>query len=207
LPQEYDEQTETKPGRKMTPVEAKHIVDGFWFVWVVYWVIAATRKKRTHHRDSPAFQVPQILLTLLGFGLLSKNWLRFGPLDERFVPTEPAFLAAGIALTFTGLAFAIWARVHLGRNWSGGVRIGLEHELIRSGPYARIRHPIYTGMLAGVFGTSIVIGRWHSLLGAGLMTLGFWLKARREEALLAREFGEKFEEQRRRTGVFFPRLS
>lgn len=191
----------------MTPIEARHIVNGLWLVWLVYWMIAATRAKRTSYRDSPAFQVPQILLMLLGFYLLSTERLRFGPLGERFVPMGPVFLAAGTALTFAGLAFAVWARVHLGRNWSGGVRIGLDHELIRSGPYARIRHPIYTGMLAGAFGTSIVVGRWHALLGAGLATLGFWLKARREEALLAREFGEKFEEQRRRTGVFFPRFS
>jgi protein-S-isoprenylcysteine O-methyltransferase Ste14 len=191
----------------MTPTEARHIVNGLWLAWLAYWMIAATRAKRTRYRDSPAFQVPQILLMLLGFYLLSTERLFFGPLGERFVPTEAAFLAVGIALTFAGLALAVWARFHLGRNWSGGVRISLDHELIRSGPYARIRHPIYTGMLAAAFGTSIVVGCWHALLGAGLATLGFWLKARREEALLAREFEAKFEERRRHTGFFFPRFS
>lgn len=191
----------------MNPTEARYIVNVLWVVWLAYWMIAAIGTKRTSYRDSPAFQVPQILLVFLGFYLLSTNSLRSGPLGERFVPMEPAFLAVGIALTFAGLAFAIWARVHLGRNWSGGVRISRDHELIQSGPYARVRHPIYTGMLVGAFGTSLVVGRWHALLGAGLATLGFWLKARREEALLAREFGEKFEERRRRTGFFFPRFS
>jgi protein-S-isoprenylcysteine O-methyltransferase Ste14 len=189
----------------MEEIEARYIVNGLWVAWLVYWMIAAKGAKRTRYRDSPAFQIPQILLMLLGFYLLSTKRLFFGPLGERFVPIEPAILAAGTALTFAGLALAVWARVHLGRNWSGGVRIGLDHELIRSGPYARIRHPIYTGMLAAAFGTSIVVGRWHALLGAGLATLGFWLKARREEMLLSREFREKFEERRRRTGFFFPR--
>ncbi|HEV3253149.1 MAG TPA: isoprenylcysteine carboxylmethyltransferase family protein [Candidatus Acidoferrales bacterium] len=190
----------------MTPIEARYIVNGLWVAWLAYWMIAARGMKRTSYRDSPAFQIPQILLMLVGFYLLSTNSVRSGHLSESFVPMEPALLAAGTALTFAGLAFAVWARVHLGRNWSGGVRIALDQELIRSGPYARIRHPIYSGMLAAAFGTAIVVGRWYALLGAGLATLGFWLKARREEALLAREFGEKFEERRRHTGFFFPRF-
>lgn len=191
----------------MAPAEARHIVDGLWLIWLAYWLMAAMKVKKTRQRDSPAFRIPHILLMVLAVDLLFTDLLRFGPLAERFVPNDSFALVGGIALAFAGLAFAVWARVHLGRNWSSEVRISHEHELIRSGPYARIRHPIYTGLLAGAFGTALVAGRWHALLGALLATLGFWLKAQREERLLAREFGEKFEQHRRRTGIFLPRLS
>ena len=81
------------------------------------------------------------------------------------------------------------------------------HELIRSGPYARIRHPIYTGILLATIGTALAIGEYRGLLAVGMLLTGFIRKARKEESFLAAEFGAAFDEHRRRTGFFLPRIS
>jgi protein-S-isoprenylcysteine O-methyltransferase Ste14 len=100
---------------------------------------------------------------------------------------------------------AVWARRNLGGNWSGVVTLKEGHELIGSGPYRRIRHPIYTGILVGFLGTTIALGRVAGLVGFAIMWASFWIKAQREEAFLGQEFGAKFEEHRERTGMFLPK--
>lgn len=69
----------------------------------------------------------------------------------------------GLLMVICGLAFAVWARIHLGRNWSGTVTVKEDHELIRSGPYGIVRHPIYTGLLLAIAGTAIVFGEWRAV--------------------------------------------
>jgi protein-S-isoprenylcysteine O-methyltransferase Ste14 len=103
------------------------------------------------------------------------------------------------------VAFAIWARRHIGRNWSGQVTIRKEHELIRTGPYARIRHPIYTGILLALAGTALAIGEYRAILAFAVIAIGFIVKAKREESFLAMQFGPAFDEHRQQTGFFLPR--
>ena len=111
----------------------------------------------------------------------------------------------GALATAAGVAFAIWARRHIGRNWSGQITIRQEHELIRTGPYARIRHPIYTGLLLALLGTAIAIGEYRAIIAFAVIAIGFVVKAKREESLLTKEFGPAFDEHRRQTGFFLPR--
>jgi protein-S-isoprenylcysteine O-methyltransferase Ste14 len=106
-----------------------------------------------------------------------------------------------------GIAFAIWARAHLGANWSAAVSIRADHELIRTGPYRRTRHPIYTGMIFGAIGTALVIGQMRGLLAVAIFIVAFYRKASKEERWLAQEFGEKFEAHTKHTGMFLPRFS
>lgn len=80
-----------------------------------------------------------------------------------------------------------------------------EHELVRTGPYARIRHPIYTGLLLAVAGTAIAIGEYRAIVAFAVIAIGFVVKAKREEAFLAKQFGPAFDEHRRQTGFFLPR--
>ena len=129
-----------------------------------------------------------------------------GPLDDRFVPAVVEVGAAGWALTALGMLFSIWARVSLGRNWSGNVVLKQGHELVSTGPYAFVRHPIYTGLLVALTGTALYDGRWRALLGLVLFAIGFWLKARSEEDLLEREFGEEYHSYRARTPMLIPSL-
>ena len=176
-----------------------------WSAFALYWLIAALRIKRAKASEGPS----RILhLALLGAALLllfSSHDSSFGPLSRYFLPHTQAVALVGLALTFAGLALAVWARVHLGQNWSSRVTLKVDHELIRSGPYAHLRHPIYSGMLLAMLGTGIAQGEWRGLLAFCLALLSFWIKASREDAWLTREFGASFEAHRRHAGFLLPR--
>ena len=101
-------------------------------------------------------------------------------------------MAAGIAITLLGLGFAVWARVHLGKNWSGSVTIKVDHRLVRTGPYRYVRNPIYTGILAGFAGTALVIGRVWAIYGLLILLAGFLIKIQEEEKVLLEKFGEEY---------------
>jgi protein-S-isoprenylcysteine O-methyltransferase Ste14 len=139
-----------------------------------------------------------------GFVLLYAEGPRFGVLNRRFLREREWIAMLGAVLTVVGVAFAIWARRHIGKNWSAQVTIRKEHELIRTGPYARIRHPIYTGLLLAVAGTAIAIGEYRAIVAFAVIAVGFIVKAKREEAFLATQFGPAFDEHRRQTGFFLP---
>ncbi len=110
-------------------------------------------------------------------------------------------------MVVAGTAFAVWARVYLGKYWSATVALKSDHELIRTGPYSRIRHPIYTGIILALAGTAVAVNSYWSYVGVAIFVVIFWLKARAEEALLAGEFGPRFEDHRSKTGFFLPKLT
>jgi protein-S-isoprenylcysteine O-methyltransferase Ste14 len=177
-----------------------------WTAFIVVWLITALRTKRTRSAESFLGQLPYRLVTVAGVLLIFPNRYTIDVLRTHILPWSPIFLDIGAVLTALGILFAFWARFHLGRNWSGNVTIKTDHELIRTGPYARIRHPIYTGILLALFGTGLANDLWRSALGFGLVLFGFWLKARREESVLEREFGVGFADHVRATGMFVPRI-
>jgi len=92
-------------------------------------------------------------------------------------------------LMLPGFAFTWWARIHLGRLWSGSVTRKEGHRIVDTGPYAIVRHPIYTGLIWAVVMSAVAVGTILSVLGIGMMILGFWLKARLEERFLVEELG------------------
>jgi protein-S-isoprenylcysteine O-methyltransferase Ste14 len=107
-------------------------------------------------------------------------------------------------MTIAGVAFAIWARVTLGRNWSGTVTIKQDHELIRTGPYALVRHPIYTGIMFAVLGTAIFDGEIRSII---LIVATFSLlihKMRMEEQFMTEQFGSGYTNYRQNTKALVP---
>lgn len=182
------------------------VAGAFWGAFALYWLASSFGRNPARRRENPAARLAHLLYMGLAFILLYSRDTRFGVLDRRFVPVTGWIPWIGAALTGAGVAFAIWARRHIGKQWSAEVAIRENHELIRTGPYARIRHPIYTGILLALFGTALILGELRGLAAVALTVLGFWWKARREEALLAREFGERFEEHKRHTGFFLPRI-
>jgi protein-S-isoprenylcysteine O-methyltransferase Ste14 len=109
-------------------------------------------------------------------------------------------------VTWLGVAVAIWARYHLAEYWSARVTIKVGHQLIRTGPYARMRHPIYSGLLLATLGTAIALGKWQGVVGLALVLIAYSVKARREESMLGAQFGSAFDEHRRHTGFLIPRL-
>jgi protein-S-isoprenylcysteine O-methyltransferase Ste14 len=83
--------------------------------------------------------------------------------------------------------------------------IKVDHQLISSGPYAYMRHPIYSGVLFAVGGTALALGELRGVLALFLLFVMFTVKARKEDRLLANSFGKAFEEYRRQTGGVIPR--
>jgi protein-S-isoprenylcysteine O-methyltransferase Ste14 len=186
---------------------AGNVVDFAWLIFGAYWLISALSVKQKKRREPVEEQLVRFLVLAVAFGLLYSGDPRLGFLNDRFVPYRDWIRALGAGLTVAGVAFAIWARYHIGRYWSGSVSLKADHKLIRTGPYAHIRHPIYTGILLALAGTTLFIGRYRGLVALAIWLGGFIWKARREEALLASEFGPAFEEHKRVTGFFLPRFS
>lgn len=182
------------------------IVRDAWLVFAFYWLVSAIGRGRAQRREPRAERLLHVLWLAAAAYLFyySEPW--FGPLNRRFAPDLPWIADLSAALTAAGIAFAIWARYHLGKNWSGDVAIREDHKLIRTGPYARLRHPIYTGLLVALSGTALWVGKYRALVALGMFVIGFARKAKKEEAFLAQEFGPAFEEHKRLTGFFLPRL-
>ncbi len=177
-----------------------------WIVFLAYWIVKAARTHKTEKKESFASRYLVMLVLVFGYVLIFSSHTRIGPLGKRFVPHDLNIAILGIALTWLGIGLAIWARHHLAENWSGRVTIKEGHELIRTGPYARLRHPIYTGLLLATLGSAVAIGEWRCLLGVCLVLIAYSIKAKREEAMLTQRFGDAFQDHRRRTGFLLPRL-
>lgn len=121
-------------------------IDALWLVFGLYWLVSALKRKRTKQRESTLQRLAYVLPLVAATYLLSQPEARHGWLGARFMQYSPVVEWAGVLLTAAGVAMALWARWHLGANWSGAVTLKEGHELIRTGPYRAIRHPIYTGI-------------------------------------------------------------
>jgi len=172
-----------------------------WIAFTIYWSIAAANSTATVRSESARSRaVHQNLMTL---SLL----LLFAPLpwlDWRVLPLGPRWVVLGLALHVGSFGLAVWARRTLGRYWSGEITQKQEHELIRSGPYRFVRHPIYSAVLGMFAGTALVSGDAHALLGAAIMAGAYARKIRLEERNLLEVFGPRYEEYRRSTRALIP---
>src|SRR5205823_278807 len=113
----------------------------------------------------------------------------------------------GVLMTFAGVSFAIWARVHLGQYWSGRITVKTDHELIRSGPYAITRHPIYTGFIFGILGCAVTSGEVKGLIAFIIIVFAFFRKIRLEEKILYETFGKTYEEYSKQVAALIPYLA
>jgi protein-S-isoprenylcysteine O-methyltransferase Ste14 len=187
-------------------VDPSLFISILWCFWVVIWLLASRGVKKVRVVESPATRVSYLLPKIFTAMLLFSNLFRFGVLRQRFIPDIVAVGWAGVALTALGIAFTVWARVHIGKNWSARVVIKEQHELVRSGPYRFVRHPIYTGLLIAIAGTALVIGEWRALFALAFAIVGFTAKARREEDIMTYEFGDEYVRYRGETGMLLPKL-
>jgi protein-S-isoprenylcysteine O-methyltransferase Ste14 len=191
----------------LNSASALQIAGCFWIVLAVYWAVSALSQKSTKQEEHFLERLRHLVPVMIAFLLLSQSDASYGWLGLRFVAESRTLNLLGLALAGAGVAFAIWARWHLGRNWSAVVSIRNQHDLICTGPYRAVRHPIYTGLLLAILGTVLIVGEFRALLAFAIVLASFYLKARKEEAWLAREFGETFEGHAKRTGMFLPRFS
>ena len=186
----------------------RSLIDGAWLLFSAFWLIAAFRSKPASRTEGWPQRVSHILFMAVGFVLLYDSAPSYlDVLNRSFIPDQRWIGWLGAWLTLAGVLFAIWARITIGKEWSGEVQIKQGHQLIGSGPYAHIRHPIYTGLLIAVSGTALAVGQYRGLLGVLVIYIGFARKAKKEESFLAAQFGPAFDEHRRRTGFFLPRFS
>jgi protein-S-isoprenylcysteine O-methyltransferase Ste14 len=191
----------------LNSARALQMVGCFWIVLAVYWAVSALSQKSTKKEEHFIESLRHLVPVMVAFLLLSQSDASYGWLGLRFVPESGTLNLLGLVLAGAGVAFAIWARWHLGRNWSAVVSIREQHDLIRTGPYRAVRHPIYTGLLLAIMGTVLIVGEFRALIALAIVLASFYLKARKEDAWLAREFGETFQGHAKRTGMFLPRFS
>ncbi|HJV60363.1 MAG TPA: isoprenylcysteine carboxylmethyltransferase family protein [Albitalea sp.] len=177
-----------------------------WLAWAAFWWAASRRVKPTQRSESLRSRMMHILPLTVAVILL---WWPPGSgaaWNARFLPVAPWPFWLGAALTLAGLLFAVWARVQLGGNWSGIVTLKLDHALVTSGPYAVVRHPIYTGLLLAFAGTAIALGQWRGIVAVALVLWSFWRKLQVEERWMCERFGARYEEYRRSVATLVPFL-
>lgn len=176
-----------------------------WNVFTVYFALSVRGIKVKKSAAFLAFPLESCGILVAGLLVLWPK-THVAALGIRF-HNDFAVEMAGLFMTIAGLAFAAWSRAVLGRNWSARALIQVGHELVRTGPYAYVRHPLYTGLLIALTGSMLVSGETGALAG-WVASIGiFAIKGRREEHLLAGEFGARYCEYRERTGFLLPRIS
>jgi len=181
----------------MTPELALYYL---WALWFASWIAAAFWSNRAATRPSFLDELPYRLVTLAGAFLL------FGVVgSQRLWALDNNYNWALCVVCASGFAFCWWARIHLGRLWSGWITKKADHRIVDTGPYGIVRHPIYTGVIVAGFATAIVKGTVAALTGAAILTLGFWVKASLEERFLRNELGpEIYDAYRRRVPMLLP---
>jgi protein-S-isoprenylcysteine O-methyltransferase Ste14 len=183
------------------------IIGCLWAVFFAVWLIWAFRTKPLERREPISSSSPYVLVTLAGsYLMIFGARIPVGWLHAVLFPARPWIEIVGIVLTAAGIGFAIWARVYLAGNWSGAVSVRVGHELIRTGPYRWVRHPIYSGLTLALLGTALGMGEVRGFVAVVVLYAGFKIKSRLEERVMRGVFGLEYEDYSRRTGAILPRL-
>jgi len=175
-----------------------------WLGWLAYWFVAARDVKATRRHEPRLTRLLHVALIVIAAVLLAFRLDALAWLDERFLPSTVIAYWLGLVMLAAGIAVAVWARRYLGRNWSGTVTVKQDHELVRSGPYRFVRHPIYTGLLLAILGTAVAIGEWRGLIAFALITAGFLLKIRTEERFMSETFADAYARYRAEVPALIP---
>jgi protein-S-isoprenylcysteine O-methyltransferase Ste14 len=185
------------------PILIQVLFPTLWIAWLIYWWVSARNVKETRWQEPLGSQLLHRVPLLLGALLFAAPRLLPLALRRRLLPLGALAPTVGVLLIAAGLGFSVWARRHLGRNWSSQVVVKADHALIRSGPYSRLRHPIYTGLLLAFLGTAVIIGEVRGFLAFVLLLISFGIKSRAEEARMRETFPE-YERYRRETSALIP---
>jgi protein-S-isoprenylcysteine O-methyltransferase Ste14 len=190
----------------MSQEQLTRVLEWAWVAFGVYWLVAARRVKVARTTESPVYRFFRLLLLIITFTLLFSRWTAVGFLGWRSFPETQSLAYIGLTLALVGPAIAIWARVSLGQYWSDKIVLKVDHRLVRSGPYARMRHPIYSGVLLGVAGSAVVVDQWRGVLAFVLLLTNYMVKAKREDQILAEAFPLDFAAHEKNAGFLLPRL-
>lgn len=172
-----------------------------WIVFAGWWLVRAFGTARTETRESERQRATHALLLAAATLILV---VTPEPLRRRLWHPSLALVVVALALEVAGVAFAIWAREHLGALWSGRVTLKEGHRIVQSGPYRLARHPIYTGILVAMAGVVLGRGDVAGLVGFALFAIGFARKIFIEEALLSTRFGAEYAAYRSKVRAIIP---
>jgi len=180
-------------------------VGALWLLWVISWLLASHWSARTLKTTQLGERTLDLLLTLGGGYCLMVS--ATPGISARLYPLGALSSWLLAALVACGFGICWWARLYLGRMWSSNITLKQEHQIIVTGPYALVRHPIYTGLLLAAWSTAALQASELGMAGAALMTFGIYLKARREELLLTTELGAPYQSYRQRVPMLLPRIA
>jgi protein-S-isoprenylcysteine O-methyltransferase Ste14 len=180
------------------------VIQVSWLAWLAYWVLMSFGNKRTVERGNwVSYRLVAILIVL---GLVGVSRAVHGPEHSVLWHTGTALGVVTDLVVIAGLAFTVWARIVLGRNWSAEITFKQDHELIESGPDAPSRHQIYTGLIAAGLGTAIHYGRLFGFVVFAALCAGVWWKAREEERLMSSHFPDTYPRYKARVHAIIPFL-
>lgn len=183
------------------------IITGLWLLFVAYWAVAAVGAKRNANSRlwRGGIGLRLVVLLIIAVVLRSPSLREFLAQIQRSASHSAIFGWSGAALCVLGFGLAISARWYLGRNWGMPMSRKEQPELVTSGPYAHLRHPIYTGLILAMLGSAIGVYVFWAVL---LIPVGayFIYSARREEAVMLQLFPEQYAAYMSRTGMLVPRL-
>lgn len=181
-----------------------YLFPALWVAFLLYWRIKAPDTKATQRLEPAGSRIARSLAFLAAIALLMLPHIPLPWLYAAILPQGLWTFWVGAVVTVAGLAFAVWARQHLGANWSRSVTIKQDHQLIVSGPYALVRHPIYTGILAGFLGSAMAEGQVRAAIAFVLVAAALWYKLRLEEQWMRGQFGETYDAYARHVAALVP---
>lgn len=172
----------------------------FWFIFLAYWLISAIGVRKDVHSTNSWWGYSGIVLAVIFLLFFQQSSFQF-----QLIPHTSAILLAGVTLCGLGIAFAIWARRQLGKNW--GSRPSTKQvgqDLITSGPYRFVRHPIYTGMLSALVGSALVGGTLWFIIFILICALLSWKRVHTEEKFMMQQFPNQYPDYKKRTRALIP---
>src|SRR6266852_807173 len=182
------------------------LIEAPWIIFVLYWIAGAIKTRANREKESAASRIAILAIEGTGYVLIFSGSAGIGLWGTQFMPRTLGSAGLGVVFTWSGIRLAIWARYHLAEYWSARITIKQDQQLIRTGPYARLRHPIYSGITLAAIGSAVVIAQWRCVLGVCLVLIGYCIKARKEETMLTQQFGDAFREHQKQTGFLIPRF-
>jgi protein-S-isoprenylcysteine O-methyltransferase Ste14 len=174
------------------------VIGAGWVVFSIYWIAASVGVKagRTRWTRFAGIRVVIILAALL--------LLRLGVLKgHRAVTVDPWLQGIGLALFVLGLALAVWARMDIGRNWGMPMSEKADPELVTTGPYSAIRHPIYSGIILAMIGTTLAVSLYW-LIAVVLVGAYFLYSATMEERYMTEVFPDAYPRYKQSTKMLIP---
>lgn len=177
-----------------------------WITLLIYWMVSAVKSKRNFRNYNWRFEILLrliiIVIIILFFHVPILRQFADNLQSQPFY-SNPIVIALGFVIFLLGYALTLWARVSLGKNWGMPMTIKEKPELVISGPYAYIRHPIYSGMILAMLGTSLAVNG-YLIIPLIIVSFYFIFSSRIEERNMLQLFPKDYEKYRKKTNALIP---